>query len=338
MSVFKIFLFTVLLFVSARNGFSQENKHRGVCWVGGREAVTAKEIARLVDKHVNWISQTPFGWMQDAQQSSVIFQTHSNRIWWGESDEGIATTTLLARQQGIKTILKPHLWIRNGWPGDVAMKTDTAWQKWFSNYERFILHYASLAQQNKIELLCIGTELQQTTQREKEWRWLIAKIRNVYKGKLIYAANFHEEFERIRFWDALDYIGIQAYFPLAKNPEAPIAELIKNWSVPVAAIEKIQTRYSKPVIFTEIGYRSDADAAVEPWRWPQHGAQVAVSNESQANCYEAFFRAVWNKPWLAGVYFWKWYPHGPHRQAALDFTPQGKPAEKVMAENFKKSK
>jgi hypothetical protein len=335
----KFFYRIVFLFIAvSTTGFSQSNKHCGVCWVGGREVVTDKEITGLVNNHINWISQTPFGWMQDAGSSSIIFHTQSNRIWWGESDEGIATTTRLARQQGVKTLLKPHLWIRQGWPGDVQMKSDTAWQKWFSNYEKFILHYAALAEKSHIEILCIGTELQQTTPREREWRMLIAKIRKVYKGRLIYAANFHEEFERIRFWDALDYIGIQAYFPLAKNPHAPVSELVKNWEGPVAAIEKIHAKFNKPVIFTEIGYRSDADAAVEPWRWPQHTEGVTVSNQAQSNCYEAFFRAVWNKPWLAGAYFWKWYPHGPHRQPEIDFTPQGKPAEKIMAENFKKAK
>jgi hypothetical protein len=322
-----------LIFTGA---IAQSNKQQGVCWVGGREVVTEKEIASLVNNHINWISQTPFGWMRDPKISPITVHTKSDRIWWGESDDGLTKTTELAKKQGIKTILKPHLWVRNGWPGDIAMKSDTAWQRWFSNYEKFILHYAHLAQKTNIEIFCIGTELQQTTRREREWRALIAKVRAIYKGKLIYAANFHEEYEHIRFWDALDYIGVQAYFPLTKNQNASLGELIKNWEAPLASIEKIQKKFNKHVIFTEIGYRSDVDAAIEPWRWPQESADVKISNEAQANCYQAFFKAVWNKNWLAGVYFWKWYPHGPRRMATYDFTPQGKPAEKVMVENFKK--
>lgn len=330
-----LLLATVLCCASA---FAQSEKQKGVCWVAGREVVTDKQITTLVSNNVNWISQTPFGWMRDPNVSSINFQTQTGKIWWGESDEGITKTTELAKKQGIKTMLKPHLWVRQGWPGDVTMKSDTAWQRWFSNYEKFILHYAQLAQKNGIEIFCVGTELQQTTKREAEWRRLIANVRKVYKGKLIYAANFHEEYEHIRFWDALDYIGVQAYFPLAKNQNASLNELVKNWEAPLLAIEKVQKRFNRQVIFTEIGYRSDVDAAIEPWRWPQESAEVKISNEAQANCYEAFFKAVWNKNWMTGTYFWKWYPHGPQRMAAYDFTPQGKPAEKVMAENFKKSK
>ena len=137
-------------------------KHKGVCWVGGREVVTEKEIDALKKNHVNWISQTPFGWQRDATTSTINTNFTSDKIWWGESDEGISKTTQLALKAGIKTLLKPHLWVRNGWPGDIVMKSDTAWQHWFGNYEKFIIHYAELAEKNKIEIFCIGTELQKT--------------------------------------------------------------------------------------------------------------------------------------------------------------------------------
>ncbi len=328
--------YLLLLAMPAKSQQTKIEKQKGVCWVAGREVVTEKEFSALLNNNINWISQTPFAWQRDASSSSIRMNTSSDRVWWGESDDGISKTTQLAHKLGIKTILKPHLWVRDGWPGDVVMKSDTAWLSWFKNYEKFILHYARLAQENKIEILCIGTELQQTTKREKEWRSIIAKIRSVYKGQLLYAANFHQEYEHIRFWDALDYIGVQAYFPLSKNQEATLSELITNWNEPLAAIERVHKKFNKPVVFTEIGYRSDVDAAVEPWRWPQESSDIQISNEAQYNCYLAFFKAAWNKSWLIGVYFWKWYPHGPRRMVAIDFTPQGKPAEKVIAENFKK--
>lgn len=311
-------------------------KHKGVCWVGGREVVTEKEIDVLVNNHVNWISQTPFGWQRDATTSTLNTNFTSDRIWWGESDEGISKTAQLASKVGVKTMLKPHLWVRNGWPGDIVMKSDTAWQQWFENYEKFIIHYAELAQKNKIEILCIGTELQQTTTHEREWRAVISKIRSVYNGQLIYAANFHDEYEHIKFWDALDYIGVQAYFSLTNKKDATLKELIENWKEPMAAIERIHKRYNKPVMFTEIGYRNDAHAAIEPWSWPRNMKDVTISDEAQALCYEAFFQSVWNENWLAGVYFWKWYPHGPRRVSETDFTPQGKSAERIMRENFAK--
>lgn len=100
------------------------------------------------------------------------------------------------------------------------------------------------------------------------------------------------------------------------------------------AWKKFKGKYNKEVIFTELGYKSTEDAGIEPWRWPQHIDKEAVCTETQANCYEAFFRSLWNKNWVAGVYFWKWYPTLPSRPTDADFTPQRKPAEKVMAQWF----
>lgn len=333
MLVCAIFLIGSLFF--SNNFIPSSAKQKGVCWVGSRDVVTEKEIAALVNCNVNWISQTPFGWQREANSSFIRTNFSSDRVWWGESDEGISKTTGLAKKSGIKTLLKPHLWVSKGWPGDIVMKSDTAWQSWFHNYETFILHYAELAQKNNIEIFCVGTELHKTIGREREWRNIIMKIKSVYKGKLTYAANFHEEYEQIKFWDALDYIGIQAYFSLTQDENHSIDDLQKGWNAPMASIERVHKKFNKPVLFTEIGYRSDKKAGIEPWLWPQEKNDAKISDEAQANCYRAFFKTAWTKSWLEGVYFWKWYPHGPRRMIELDFTPQGKPAEKVMAEAFK---
>lgn len=311
-------------------------KQKGVCWVAGHQKITEKEFKKIIDLHVSWISQTPFGWQQSPGSPEIAANTASEKIWWGESDEGIVETARLAGVYHIKTLLKPHLWGDKSWPGNIQMNSDTDWTKWFSNYEKFILHYAELAEKNHFALLCIGTELQKTSSKEKEWRDVIKKVRSIYHGPLTYAANFHLEFETIAFWDALDFIGIQAYFPIAKNKDPKLSELVAGWNTPLAAIEKIQRKFNKPVIFTEIGYRSTHDAAIEPWRWPKAEDSPETCDEAQAECYRAFFQAVWSKQWLAGAYFWKWYPMGAHKLGDVDFTPQDKLAEKVIMENFSK--
>lgn len=244
-------------------------KQKGVCWVGGREVVTQKEIEKLKECGVTWISQTPFGWQEHVDSPSIRFETNSDRMWWGESAKGIAVTTQLADSAGIKVMLKPHLWARGGWPGDINMKSQTDWNEWFSQYSDFILTYARLAEELKIPILCIGTELHHSSKQEKSWRELIKKIRLAYRGKLTYAANFHEEFEHVKFWDALDYIGIQGYYPLAKKNDPKLEDMLVMWNAHLKNLEKVHLRFNKPVLFTEIGYRSTSDAAIEPWRWPQ---------------------------------------------------------------------
>ena len=316
-------------------------RHRGVCFVAGPGRPAEEAFDRLAALNVNWISQTPFGWQRSIDAPEVILAT-SGRVWWGESDEGLAETARRARQRGLRTVLKPHVWIRDRsdgrWRGNIDFSTQAEWDRWWASYRRFILHYAELAETTGMEALCVGTELRSTVlNRPDAWRRLIADVRAVYRGELTYSANWYREFEEVPFWDALDYIGIQVYFPLADSTGSRLTldDLKAAWAPHVKQIEAVQQRVGKPVLFTEVGYRSTADSAVEPWIW-RSGAPVDL--ELQATCYEAMFRTFWHRPWFAGTHIWKWFPEGSTRfggrrarRRERGFTPQGKPAEKVLA-------
>jgi len=45
--------------------------------------------------------------------------------------------------------------------------------------------------------------------------------------------------EKITFWDELDYIGIQAYFPLVDNKYPTAEEISKGWNDYFPAMEAI---------------------------------------------------------------------------------------------------
>ena len=306
-------------------------KHRGVCWVGSPRPLEGWELDSLTSVGVTHISQTPFGWQENPNSPEIRWEKHSDRMWWGESRLGVKETTISGREKGVESLLKPHLWVKGAWPGVIEMQSEEDWKTWFTAYREFIFYYATMAQEQNIPILCIGTELELTTHREDDWRELIQDIRQIYSGQLTYAANF-TEYEKVAFWDELDYIGIQAYFPLATKINPEVKTLVQGWNKQLKGIEKIQKQFNRPVIFTEIGYCNTVDAAIEPWVWPNERKEVALSEEAQAKCYEAFFEAVWKKEWLAGVYFWKWYPNPRDRQP--DFTPQGKAAQQIMALNF----
>ena len=324
-------------------------KHRGVSWTGGRQVVTEEDFMPLVNNHVNWIVQTPFGWQEDYNTPQLHLKTEG--VYWGETDEGLTVTTDLAQSFGIHTLLKPHIWLTDAsegkWRTEIEMASEQDWQEWFANYRTFILHYARFAQAHNIEALCIGTELQTTAvQREGDWRSLITEIRQVYDGQLTYAANWYEAFESIQFWDALDFIGIQAYFPLANTDNPTVDELNASWQRYIPNIEAVHDQYQKPVLFTELGYRSEENAAIAPWEWPDWGEELRPTKlateaglATQRNCYEAFFQTIWSQDWFAGVYIWKWFPKLQPGSDAIGrgFTPQNKPAERVMAQWYERS-
>ena len=123
-------------------------KMNGVSWVGSPHVVTSKDFIPLKNIHSNWIVQTPFGW-QKGINSPIVHLSVGDKYYWGESDTGLIETNKIALNNGIKTLLKPHIWLTkaNGkWRSDIKMNSDEDWEKWFSSYETFIMHYAKLAE------------------------------------------------------------------------------------------------------------------------------------------------------------------------------------------------
>ena len=327
--------------------FIKTEKIKGVCWEA-RDSIGMSAIESLETYHANWISQTPFGWQQQHNSPAIAF--HSNRGLWGERDIGLSHTAQLAKQKGIKTLLKPHIWLTKGngkWRSDIEMDSPEEWKEWFDQYKKFILHHAKLAETHGFEGLCIGTELYiPTAEHEKEWRAIIAEIRKVYSGQLTYAANFYKEYEEIKFWDALDFIGLQAYFPLTDNESPSLKDLEKGWQIHFKELKKLHRKWQKPIVFTEIGYRSSKDAAIRPWEWESRGAVATqnISSETQALCYEAMFKTFWKEDWMGGIFLWKWTSENYGQQlenkrrrqpSPLSFTPKEE-GLKVIKEWFRK--
>jgi hypothetical protein len=232
-------------------------------------------------------------------------------------------------------MLKPQIWVWRGeYTGSIKMLNETDWEILENSYSKFILEYVHLAQDLKVDMFCIGTELEQfVVNRPKFWECLITKIRTLYKGKLTYASNWNE-FTRITFWDKLDYIGINAYFPISDEKTPSVAGCIEGWGKYKDAIRAQQKQYNKPILFTEFGYRSVDFAGKEPWNSSRD--LIGVNLTAQTNATEALFREFWNEDWFAGGFIWKWY-HNHKIAGGKDdsrFTPQNKPVEKIIKDYF----
>jgi hypothetical protein len=313
-------------------------KMRGVCWEAGRR-IGGEALDPLKAVGVDWISETPFGWSASPHDPDVALSGGAFQgYWgmWGESDDGLAETARLARARGIKTLLKPHVWVRSGeWVGETEMKTEEDWRRWFAAYEAFILHYAALAEREGMDGLAIGTELPKTSKRTADWRRIVARVRETYHGPLTYCANWHEA-EDVGFWDALDFVGVQAYYPLVASEHPKPEEIRAAWVPIVARLGALAKRTGRRIVFTEVGYRSLAGCLSEPWKW---GAEGTVDLDLQRDAYREMFGCLWDQPWFGGTFVWKWQPWlgsaGPAVGRALgDFTPQGKPALDAIRDRY----
>ncbi|MBU4346171.1 MAG: hypothetical protein KKH29_02455 [Candidatus Omnitrophica bacterium] len=265
LSILSLTLFCVGMFVSPAGAGPSFQK--GICYAAWERN---RYLSTHSDRSLEELARTGAEWVaivttyyQDRFDSTAIYATEIT-----PSDESIIHVINRAHQLGLKVMLKPHLNLLDRKDGlcrlDIGFQNQHDWQAWFTQYLDFILHYAKMAEETGAELFCIGTELSFTTQKQEFWKdSIIPSIKRVYSGELIYAANW-DTYENIRFWNELDYIGIDAYFSLTEKGSPDYEEIEAAWMRKVDEVERYQKKINKPIIFTEIGYRSCEFSAVRP--------------------------------------------------------------------------
>ena len=179
-----------------------------------------------------------------------------NYQWWGETSQGIEKSIQLAQAKNLKVMIKPQLWLMQDWIGNYKINSDREKEEFIRSYEDYILKFAHLAEKYQVEMFCIATEFKQPLKDHPGLlNALIKKIRKVYHGKIIYAANW-DNYQNISVWDQVDYIGINAYFPLSEKIHPSITELKSEWERILSEVETFACKLNKDVWLTEYGYLS----------------------------------------------------------------------------------
>ena len=324
----KILTFSLLIILSFKIS-AQDEKIKGVCFVAAKHQITGKDILPIIEVNANWVALMPYAFI--GKDSTITF--NSKWQWHGEKAEGIQHTIVLVKAKGLKIMIKPHVWHRGAYTGDFKLDTDEEWKRFESSYTTYIMTFVDLAVLSNAEMFCIGTEWREfVAARPAYWSRLIKAIKVKYKGKLTYAANW-DDYKKCPFWDELDFIGIDAYFPLSTSTNPKLNELIHGWEKQAYALKLYSEEHNKKIIFTEIGFRSIEGATVRPWEHHQDGK---FDQDVQDIAYQAFFASIWKKDWLAGMFLWKWYAQHEEQggEGDTDFTPQNKKAIKTITANW----
>lgn len=185
------------------------------------------------------------------------------------------------------------------------------------------------------------------------WRQVAAAAREHYDGPLGYAANF-DQYQEVGFWDALDVMGINAYFPLrAPGDEGSVADqVLEGWKRVLQEISRFRVSRGLTdldVVFTELGYVRREGTTLAPWAgegysvvWSRAGEPGVVfwdeqpsSLEERAAALAALRRAhdAYADPFLAGILYWKLTTKDYHRDVepfAL-LLGEGDPLEEELA-------
>ncbi|WP_424963608.1 glycoside hydrolase family 113 [Ekhidna sp.] len=301
----------------------------GASLVNPPREITSEKMGEVKRINADWVALIPYAFSRD-NEPNVSFD-HS-RQWWGEHTDGNCRLIQYAKDHGFKVMVKPHVWARGaGWVGDFNLDTEDKWMIWEADYTKYILNHAIKADSMGVELFCIGTEYRiPARERPAFWRSLIKQVRGVYSGKITYASNW-DNYQNITWWDQVDYIGIDAYFPLAEGIHPDLSEIRKGWDPIKQQLSLFSKKWGKPILFTEYGFQSANGAAGSHWEVDQ--SESSANPQLQADAYEATFEALENEQWWVGGFFWKWHfntlPGG--RWRGTEWTPQNKPAEAVIA-------
>ncbi|MDZ4658727.1 MAG: hypothetical protein SH868_14220 [Bythopirellula sp.] len=387
--VFRLLTFVIIVIlatdVSAAPPETQEHEFvKGISWgwVGSRGDYESPEAAESMKK----LAATGAEWVCIAF-ATTMQSPHNPDFTWGDdktsmvTDDEIRQAVKLARDNGLKVILKPvvncddgtwRAWIRFYRPvteeekaagttgemdpwGDVPVMREgevkdlAAWDRWWGNYQNFLIHYAELAQETDAEIFCLGCEMSSTEEFVDKWRSLIGEIRPIYTGQLVYDINHGHE-NQLAWWDAVDIIGVSGYYQVPPPEGVTIEEAVKQTTseaeiaVELAKVKQqlaeVSRKWHKPVMMIETGVTNVRGCARYPWSHPDAELGHPLDEAEQANYYRAFFKTFSeDAPWFMGYAWWDWPARLYHpSQAAQNrgFCIHGKQAEEVVKEWYAK--
>ncbi len=185
----------------------------------------------------------------------------------------------------------------------------------------------------------VGSELVSTESKLGEWTKTIRLVRKIYKGQITYSSNW-DHYRAVPFWDQLDLIGMNSYWNLGRignrtleRREITPDTIRQRWAEIQQDLFAFQKSHGKPLILLEVGWCSVGNAAHEPWDYTI--ASVPLDTDLQRKLYEGFFRSWWGNSRPRRIHDLGMAPGrgGPDDRG---YTPEGKPAERVMREWFGK--
>lgn len=288
----------------------------------GFASKTGAVLDRLAGLGINSVGMA-FPVFQDNWRSNVVHIDQAKT----PSMDNLALFVGQAHRRGFTVMLRPLL-------DEQSLHPDGKWRgvispsdpnQWFATYGAVLQQYAVFARANRIEVLDIGTELESMQPDAAHWRGIIASVRQLYSGQLTYSANWSQP--STGFGSALDFIGIDAFFPLDAPSNATVAQLTQAWQPWLPKIQDLGRVVGKPVLVTELGTTPEKNSYQQPWLW-SHGTGPNV--DDQANYYAASCQAL--KSQVSGMYWWD-FELDP-KTAADPYSPEGKPAERQIAACF----
>jgi glycosyl hydrolase family 113 len=265
------------------------------------------------------------------QSTAMSADVHADPTSTPSSDR-IALFIREAHRRGFTVLLRPlldehNLALDGQWRGTIQ---PTSVEAWFQAYDDVILGYARLAQKEQVDAFGVGSELNSLEVDGAQWLRTINLVRNVYSGLLTYSSTSGNGYPA-RFAGSLDFLGVDAYYPMGVQAGATVNELELAWRPWTAELKQIQQASGKPVAITELGTPSRTGSYLTPWTL-KPGAPLDL--EAQRRYYQASCSAL--SGFVPGLYWWyTTLDPSPAPRSDTGYNPSGKPAEVEIEKCFR---
>jgi hypothetical protein len=245
----------------------------------------------------------------------------------------------LAVRLGMTVTVSPFVEVDNFafFRGQLRLSGEAA-DRFFDDYEAYMVEVAQLAQSTGANRMTLGSELRDLTTDpalSPRWSQVIAAADAVFTGELGYAANFDEYRNPVTtavFWEnpAIDFLGVDAYNQLANDEQARgpglpgVATLEQAWNDVfdrsdrgfaygiLEFAKQLRGGRGLPVLLTEHGTIPFDRTTTQPFSNAGRNTEPPDPLE-QRNDYEALTRASNGRAAvdpaqgkLTAIYLWRW--------------------------------
>jgi hypothetical protein len=247
--------------------------------------------------------------MNETEYTTLVTDAHSKglqfMLWLGVMDEGKTDYSNIIYRDGARA--------------------DSFWDTWFSEYEKYAVQYAAMAEKLGMEYISLGHDLGYATGGYRfsggaddcfsRWQKLITAVRAVYHGKLAYfgytdpKSNYYEDNDYAPgFVGLFDAVGVNI-----QNISDSFNPSLSELKGAVTALLDRYTSWDRPVFIMlrtpSVDGGTSFSTYIEPLLAVNQEALKHVMNVwQQADIYEAFYEVINERPvgngQVMGIFTW----------------------------------
>ncbi len=244
-----------------------------------------------------------------------------------------------AKSLGLYVMLKPHTTLSNSplnrnYDNTTVDENHFNPTKFFDDYKLYLLKLCNFASKNKVDFLCIGTEMSHIDwqpELRNSWVDLINTVRTNFNGKITYDALFNRWFRNVKdieeviFLDQLDFVGISLYVPVTKDDDADVETIKRGWREDLGDIyggggwfeindvvqylyDIVVSSYNKKLMVVEGGYQSKSGGLYNVCS----SSFTYEHYDLQSRGLEGYFYVMGEenkKGWVLGITVWDVSPY-----------------------------